>query len=998
MVEPACKSLMRGSDVRGSYRFRLLAGTLGSIVLSSVLVSFQRASSQQTINLKFHEGTEMEAVPSPNGRLIALQLWRHIWVLDANGGEARRLTDATRPPAEHQGPAWSPDSRTILFSMMFADPDKRGNPHLVPVTGGEPEPVAAPFVGAVAWSPDGTRLLCLRDDRLWSVSITDSAATRLNPDSLPAKDPAWSPDGRWVVFASGGRWWSGRSLYLVSAAGDSLRELTRGSDYVPSWSPDGRRLFFVSERSGIPQIWSVFVEGGEPRQLTDEPEVYPFPPRWWPGRDVLLYTAAGKIRTLDPESGARDSVPFTAKLTIPRETYHPRRPAIPGLGDEVPVKGIYRPAALPDGGSVVFAAMGDLWLRQADGRVDQLTTGPDYEGDAAWSPDGTRLAFISERGGEYNLWVLDLRDRSRRQLTTSGGAQTPVWHPSGDSIVFRHSWNVIRIVPASGGEARMFVETRGFGIQPLGWLRNGGDLVYWHAFPLGWRSTTAVRSRGPTGDSATLLVSDPRAKISFATLSPSGDSLAYVTNGELWVRPLLTTGGSAAEPRRLVEGPVFFPSWSRDGRIVYMSGERLMRVDVHTGERRRLPVSLSYRVPSAPSLLLRNATILAPEPREGRWDLLLERGRIQRIRPSGTGGLRADSTVDLGGLTVIPGLFDVHTHAGWFGVAPSSRAAYLYRGITSIGDAGSEGYWVTELREAVESGLDDGPRIFVAGPQVTGTAPNQPPTQVQASTPTQVERYVDHLVALGASHVKTYNQWEPWVEAAAIRGAHRRGLRTLSHFLRPSSVAAGLDRKEHVDLYQRGWLTRYRQDVLDILTGAAITLVPTSGPEVPGCTARRIALSRSVLVDTALAGFMSAARRESALRNLERCQVSTQATYAEEAFLYSIGAAYRAGVRIAAGSDSDLLTQEILELLVSAGLTPLDALRAATVNAAAALGVEDRLGSIREGAIADLVIVEGDPLMDISDTKRVWGVVKDGRWVERAALLARARVTFAGQR
>jgi len=93
-----------------------------------------------------------------------------------------------------------------------------------------------------------------------------------------------------------------------------------------------------------------------------------------------------------------------------------------------------------------------------------------------------------------------------------------------------------------------------------------------------------------------------------------------------------------------------------------------------------------------------------------------------------------------------------------------------------------------------------------------------------------------------------------------------------------------------------------------------------------------------------------------------------------------------------------LSTHEILELLVAAGLTPLDALRAATRNAAAALGVEDRLGTIREGTIADLVVVGGDPLTDIRDTRRIWAVLKDGRVVDRAALLAHARLTFGAGR
>lgn len=430
-------------------RVRLSLAAFGGLVLSALLGSSGVEPRPATLQFEFREGTELEAVPSPDGSRLALQLWRHIWVLDANGGEARRLTDPTRPPAEHVSPRWSPDGRLILFSMMFADRSKSENPHVVSASGGEPEALAPEFAGAVAWSPDGSHLLCVRGGRLWSVSTRNGATTPLTPENMDAKDPAWSPDGRWVAFSSGGPWWSGESLYIVSAGGDALRRLTQGSDYVPAWSADSGRVFFVSERSGLPQIWWIPLEGGEPRQLTNEPEVYPFPPRWLPGRNVLLYTAAGKIRTFDPATGTGDSIPFTAHLTFTREPYRRRRPPIPASGDELRARGIYRPAVSPDGRSIVFAAMGDLWWRRADAQIERLTDGPEYDGDAAWSPDGQRLAFVSDKGGGYDIWVMNLADRNRVRLTSAGGAQAPIWHPSGDSIVYRHAFSAIRSVSAT---------------------------------------------------------------------------------------------------------------------------------------------------------------------------------------------------------------------------------------------------------------------------------------------------------------------------------------------------------------------------------------------------------------------------------------------------------------------------------------------------------------------------------------------------------------------
>ena len=87
-----------------------------------------------TLNLEFHEGTDMEAAPSPDGRHLALQLWSHIWVLDMSTGNARRLTDAVTRPDEHMSPRWSPDGASIVYSSLRSD----GGLFVVPVAGGEP--------------------------------------------------------------------------------------------------------------------------------------------------------------------------------------------------------------------------------------------------------------------------------------------------------------------------------------------------------------------------------------------------------------------------------------------------------------------------------------------------------------------------------------------------------------------------------------------------------------------------------------------------------------------------------------------------------------------------------------------------------------------------------------------------------------------------------------------------------------------------------------------
>lgn len=111
-------------------------------------------------------------------------------------------------------------------------------------------------------------------------------------------------------------------------------------------------------------------------------------------------------------------------------------------------------------------------------------------------------------------------------------------------------------------------------------------------------------------------------------------------------------------------------------------------------------------------------------------------------------------------------------------------------------------------------------------------------------------------------------------------------------------------------------------------------------------------------------------------------------------YLANIAAAHKAGIRIVAGTDVTFLPLGLhwdLELLVRAGLTPLEALRTATSNAAAALDLEGRLGCISPGAAADLVVLEADPLEDIQNTQKIHTVIQGGRTIDRAALLKAAK-------
>ncbi len=971
------------SEIMRRFPYSSVALVVGCFCLLGLAAVSACVSRTEKLEFEFREGTLLEAVPSPDGRYLALQLWQHIWILDSEGGEARRLTDPVDPPDEHWFPRWSPDGSSIVYSSLRPGVGLV----VVPASGGTPRALTdGEFDWWASWSADGgTIVFSQATGGLWTVPSGGGTPERLTPDTLSATEPSWSPDGAEIAFSSNGR------ILAVTRDGETVRQVTSGpDDHAPSWSPSGADVFFLSERSGSPQVWSVPVEGGEPRQLSDDEDVYPYAARWMPGSNTLVYTASGKVRTLDPTTNTRDTIPFVARLSLRRHTYERNKPELHKPGASVRARGIHRPAPSPDGSHIAFAALGDLWLWRAEGDVEQVTRGPADDGDPAWSPDGRAIAFVSNEHGDYQLHILDLETGARRQLTNEPDhVSTPLWHPSGDSIVYVHRRS-LHVVAAGGGPSKPIAHARVADVRPLGWAGDGQGLVYQQLSfdPQTREMTTRLMLSGPDGSSP-LPVEQTWKQLDFAAVSLDGQMLAYVDRGELWVRSL--EADSVA--RRIGTHAVFFPAWTSDSKLVYTSGGELRRIDVTTSSDERLPLDLSYEVPHpGGTVLIRNARLLTPEPREGLWDLLLADGAVRSVRRSGESSAMADTVIDVGGRTVMPGLIDAHTHMFRGVFAPEG---FPYWGVTSVAGAGGEGHWIVEQLEAIESGRRAGPRIFPAGGFVVTSSMNAYPQFLRVDTQEQLNRYLDHLLGLGVSQVKHYSRRNPWVLAATVRSARERGLSVLSHYMPAHAVAAGLDRKEHVfhDAWNGDQTMRFRQDVLEILREADIAVsgtLPYIGTPFDSLGSRRV---HPDFGDPEVSSFLQPSAVSLLDRRHQRRAAQAWAQRTLPVMLSNALTAHDAGVRIAAGTDwqpAYLALHWELAMLVEAGLSPLEALRAGTEDAARALGLEGQLGVIREGALADLIVLDGDPLEDIRNTQKIYAVIKNGELVDRAKLLAEA--------
>ncbi len=370
------------------------------------------------------------------------------------------------------------------------------------------------------------------------------------------------------------------------------------------------------------------------------------------------------------------------------------------------------------------------------------------------------------------------------------------------------------------------------------------------------------------------------------------------------------------------------------------------------------------------------------EPPIGDGVLLIRDGRIAAVGPRASvpvpSGMRV---IDVAGKTIIPGLWDTHAHASQIEWAP----AYLAAGVTTIRDMGGESRFLTAFRETIASGQGLGPRVELAG-LVDGPG-DRGFGDVVASTPADGRAIVDRFKAGGFRQVKLYSLVQPDVVKAMTTRAHELGMTVTGHV--PSAlsledaVLAGMDQIAHLPV--RGAPGTPDTDrVIELLVTRRVAIDPTQAwGELLGRPQDVPAGQFEPGMD--LAPYSLAANYRSVL-NTPRPNANPPRVSSGPSMLKVLR---DKGVPIIAGTDGALPGYSLLrevELYVEAGFTPLQAIQSATSVPARALGLDADTGTIAAGKRADLVVLDADPLADISALRETRFVVTDGRLYEPAPL------------
>lgn len=983
-----------------------LAALLAGALFHDYGTVLARAQASQPVKktITVDQGTDLAVTVSPDHTNIIMDLQGMLYSVPIVGGHATRIT---APLVEASHPNWSPKGDRIAFQSYMGGtfhiwtmrPDGSQMKQLTFGHGDDREP---------SFSPDGS-MIAFASDRafkgsydIWTADVRSGALKQWTMAEADEYEPAWSSDGREITFVSGAGA-VGKVIESVNAAGERHTVVSLEEDgrlEAPSWSPDGKTLAYVRFfGSGMFMNSARLTLKGAPIAALQSNDAFPFAASWI-SSSSFLYAANGHILRADAASGSETVIPFSADIETARPQYAHKQYDFDSTSPHA-VKGILAPALSPDGKQVAFTAVNQLWIMSLGEKPRAMTHDAFYKQGPAWSPDGKTLAYVTDKGGEESIYLMDVATGVDKPLSVSpAGAQIfPSWSPDGRWVAFQDQTGATLRAEVATGKTDVLAPATFFPGRPA-WSADGSRVAIATVKPYTKRfreGTSQILTVDVATKQTRFFEPAPFESVTTRTedgpvYAPNGKEMAFVMNDLLYTMPVDAHGLPNGNAVRLNNETTDAPTWSGDSsQLLYLHNGELHMISRASGRITALPVQLTYASQKPEGKLLIHAGRFwkgeGPEEQKD-VDILIAGNRIERVTPHSSHtpeqGVRL---VDASSMTVMPGLWESHAHPNSHNsIYYGSRMGRLWLayGITELRDMADNAYRAAEERESFDSGAAIGPRLFPTGEAIDGERVYYS-MMIPTTSEAQLDRELERLKALDFDLVKLYVRLPyTWMVKGDEFAHEQMGVETASHYLLPA-VALGNDGMSHISAtsrtgyaYSRSFTGASYSDVRKMLSQSGMftisTLLNMAGysenqtmPEdpryeiAPQWEQARLKHTRDTVV------------QEDQKDGMQRIQEEEE----------TVASDFRAGGLIVAGTDSplDLPSTSLhlnLRMQVKFGLAPWQALETVTSIPAKAFYLSGDLGTLEPGKLADLIFVDGDPLANIDDAAKVRCVMKNG--------------------
>jgi hypothetical protein len=855
-----------------------------------------------------------------------------------------------------------------------------------------------------------------------------------------AMRPVASPDGRWLVYAtrldnrgalklrdlqSGEDRWLALDVQRDNSEGGGLndRDVYPGS----AFTADSKSL--ITSYNG--KLWRIAIPSGTatpiPFTATVDQQMGALAKFEYPVNDStlvvtqvrgarpsptgkqLLFTALDRVYV-----GDIDSVAVAAMDTTRHVIRNPRRLTTGTMVEHAPVWS-------PDGRYVAYVTWSDtvgghIWRVRTDGKApaERLTRTAAFYDKIAYTKDGSRL--MAARGSRFSRL---------RQFEDFGnianGELEYVTLPAAGGDVTAVAWSGAatsqqgRSVPHVGPDStRLYVWAGTEGLVSMRFDGSDRKVVV--------RVSAPPPPTGPLPPGAT---PPPPPSPDEVLLSPDGSRALVLANNNVYMvtvppvvgqAPAVSVSGAGVPTTRLTRIGGDFIGWSPDGTVAHYSiGRSFFRWHVRTAEgavrdsvQRADSLANATPVPNAPrdttrrapfayapqrfdvtitaakdkprgTIVLRGARLVTMKDSTiiENGDLVVTDNRIAAVGPRGTVPIPENAKVmDVSGTTIIPGYVDIHAH-NWFGWGVhrdqvTQLLANLAYGVTTQRDPQTSATDILTYHDLMETGALIGPRLYSTGPGIF-SADNIKSLDEARDI---LRRYADHY---NTQTIKQYLVGDRKVRQWVIMAARELGL--------TATTEGGSNLTMNMTLMQDGYpglehalpVFPLADDVIKLQAASGITYTPTLVVGYGGPIGLDYWLTRYNLdTDTKLRRFTP----HDELDSWKRGNYFREEQYIFKGLAAQLTKMVRAGGRVGLGSHGEVQGLGVhweLWMMQSGGLTPYETLRAATLHGADAIGMGRDLGSLEVGKLADLQILDRNPLTDIQNSNSIRHVMKNGR-------------------